>query len=101
MPAPPEGWQPERFGNSRVALLNTKAERAKVEAEIAAGSYDGMVAFIEGSACERDLPNIRSHLAERLPDYMCPQEIAFLERFPENTSGKIDRNALAGMLPLD
>ena len=36
VPAPPEGWQPERFGNSRVALLNTKAERAKVEAEIAA-----------------------------------------------------------------
>ena len=36
MPAPPEGWQPERFGNSRIALLNTKAERAKVQDEIAA-----------------------------------------------------------------
>ncbi|MGW3199186.1 non-ribosomal peptide synthetase [Streptomyces sp. NPDC001118] len=38
---------------------------------------------------------LRRHLTEFLPDYMQPSSIAFMERFPVNANGKVDRSQLA------
>jgi amino acid adenylation domain-containing protein len=37
---------------------------------------------------------LRSALAEKLPDFMVPAAFVFLERLPLTSSGKVDRNAL-------
>lgn len=41
-----------------------------------------------------DEGSLMGYLKERLPAFMIPQQIVFLERFPTNTSGKVDRKAL-------
>jgi amino acid adenylation domain-containing protein len=40
------------------------------------------------------LTELRSFLKERLPDYMLPAELLWLEALPRNSSGKVDRRAL-------
>jgi amino acid adenylation domain-containing protein len=40
---------------------------------------------------------LRSHLKNKLPDYMVPSSFVMLESFPLTTTGKIDRKALAAM----
>src|ERR1051326_1480240 len=40
---------------------------------------------------------LRSHLKNKLPDYMVPGSFVLLESFPLTTTGKIDRKALAAM----
>lgn len=37
---------------------------------------------------------LRRHLGQRLPDYMVPRDVVFLQKFPQTPSGKIDRKAL-------
>jgi acyl-coenzyme A synthetase/AMP-(fatty) acid ligase len=41
-----------------------------------------------------EVDEIRSHLADRLPDYMLPAEIFLLPEMPLNNSGKINKLAL-------
>jgi thioesterase domain-containing protein len=38
--------------------------------------------------------NLRRELKDRLPDYMVPSRLIFVEAFPMTTSGKVDRKAL-------
>jgi len=40
---------------------------------------------------------LRSHLKNKLPDYMVPGSFVVLKSFPLTTTGKIDRKALAAM----
>jgi amino acid adenylation domain-containing protein len=44
---------------------------------------------------DRDPLLIRRHLAARLPSYMLPSRIVFLDALPLTSSGKIDRKAVA------
>ena len=41
-----------------------------------------------------DMKVLRAKLAERIPKYMMPAKIHFLERLPKNANGKTDRQAL-------
>lgn len=50
-----------------------------------------LLGFYTGSALP---PELRRGLKERLPDYMIPNRLTRLERFPLNKNGKIDRQAL-------
>jgi aspartate racemase len=43
---------------------------------------------------EPSVGELRRFLRERLPDYMVPSHFVFLDQFPLNTNGKVDRDAL-------
>jgi amino acid adenylation domain-containing protein len=47
---------------------------------------------------ERDGQRLIGELRQRLPDYMVPDEVVFVARFPLNGNGKIDRRAVAQAL---
>lgn len=57
-----------------------------------------LVAFlvIEGSGDYAKGQEIREELKHRLPDYMVPKKINFIEKMPLTNNGKIDRKALEG-----
>jgi amino acid adenylation domain-containing protein len=53
-----------------------------------------LVAYVVGSDALPSTAALREYLRERLPDYMVPAGIVFLEVFPLSLNGKIDRRAL-------
>lgn len=54
-----------------------------------------LVAYIvPHETCELSLNELRSHLQERLPDYMLPAAFVLLETLPLTPNGKVDRKAL-------
>jgi D-alanine--poly(phosphoribitol) ligase subunit 1 len=57
---------------------------------------EGIVAFVAGSA----LPaaEIREKMQRRVPKYMVPTEVRFLQKLPVSASGKTDRKVLTEML---
>ncbi len=57
---------------------------------------DYLVLFVNDLECDEN--EIISYLKENLPDYAVPSKIIKLEKFPENTSGKIDRKELKKLL---
>jgi D-alanine--poly(phosphoribitol) ligase subunit 1 len=56
------------------------------------GSAQGIVAFV--SDCKYSVGGIRENMARRVPKYMVPAQILFLDSLPLTLSGKIDRKAL-------
>jgi thioesterase domain-containing protein/acyl carrier protein len=62
------------------------------------GSADGglrLVAYVSLATGEEiDPVELRSYLAGRLPSYMIPNQVVFLESLPQTPNGKIDRQAL-------
>ncbi|MEU7436128.1 amino acid adenylation domain-containing protein [Streptomyces sioyaensis] len=46
---------------------------------------------------ERLIPELRTHLAELLPEYMIPARIVALTQLPLNANGKVDRSALPSL----
>jgi amino acid adenylation domain-containing protein len=53
-----------------------------------------LVTYIVPANGEVETAALRSHLLERLPDYMVPKTFIRLERLPRTPSGKIDRGSL-------
>lgn len=53
---------------------------------------DLLFLFVNDLNCDEN--KITSHLKENLPEYCIPSTIIKVEKFPVNTSGKIDRNVL-------
>jgi D-alanine--poly(phosphoribitol) ligase subunit 1 len=71
------------------AVLLKRSERAQ----------DFLAAFILSAAAEQSshferARELKKRLSERLPGYMIPQRFFFVESFPINANGKIDRKAL-------
>jgi acyl-CoA ligase (AMP-forming) (exosortase A-associated) len=50
-----------------------------------------IVLFVRGNG---DDAGLKAHLKANLPNFMQPAEIVWLEEFPKNANGKLDRNAL-------
>ena len=101
---------------SRVKIRGHSVDLAEVEAALAhcPGVATSAAAAIEGSAAEparviafvvsqdergRDPQRIRRFLADRLPSYMWPAEIAYVDALPLTATGKVDRNALVASYP--
>lgn len=57
---------------------------------------DHLVLFINDINSSEE--SVITHLKENLPDYCIPSKIITVEKFPTNTSGKIDRNELKKLL---
>lgn len=56
---------------------------------------EAIVLFARGNGDEASL---RAHLKSALPNFMQPSEILWLDEFPKNANGKIDRTALSGRI---
>lgn len=98
--------------DNQVKVHGYRVELGEIEAALrAAGGVDtavalgwprtatgceGIVAFTTPS--NRSIEDIRRGIAARLPKYMVPKDVRFLERFPLNVNGKIDRKALYAIL---
>ncbi|WP_371524661.1 amino acid adenylation domain-containing protein [Streptomyces sp. NBC_01283] len=70
------------------------ADAAVVVHDKASGGKDlvGYVVLADGAAAEP--AQLRSFVAERLPQYMVPVAVMVLDAFPVTTNGKLDRRAL-------
>lgn len=53
-----------------------------------------LVAYVIGGGPAPDMPALRAHLYQRLPDHMVPASFMALERLPLTPNGKLDRAAL-------
>ena len=100
--------------DAQVKLRGYRVELAEIEARLgalpgvrAAGcavhSPHGVQTLVAGVvATDPRLPpalaDLRAALAETLPDYMVPAQLAVLERLPTAVSGKLDRTALAAQV---
>ncbi len=61
------------------------------------GLADNIYTFVEKESSHNE-KEILQHLSSLLPSYMIPQKIIFLESFPMNANGKIDRYELSNIL---
>jgi acyl-coenzyme A synthetase/AMP-(fatty) acid ligase len=83
----------------------TEVEEAAVESGLvfeacALGRKDerlgaAIILFVRGSG---DDAGLKAHLKATLPNFMQPAEVIWLEAFPKNANGKLDRNALGAGL---
>ena len=53
-----------------------------------------LVAYVIPNSSQPTIPQLRSFLKSKLPDYMVPSTFVFLEAIPLTPNGKIDRRAL-------
>ena len=59
------------------------------------GSEKRLVAYVvTAQGASRNVSDLRSHLKERLPEYMIPSAFVYLDALPLTSHGKIDRRAL-------
>jgi amino acid adenylation domain-containing protein len=54
-----------------------------------------LVGYVAVAAPSLQVSDLRSHLAERLPEYMVPSSFVLLNALPRTANGKIDRQALS------
>ena len=88
------------LGEIEHALAAHPSVREAVVTARGAGAEDAQltawVAAREGKPTDVDL---RAYLAARLPDYMVPASVNWMDRFPLTPNGKIDRLALHARAP--
>jgi amino acid adenylation domain-containing protein len=83
------------LGEIEAALLAHPGVREAAVLALGEGVDRRLVAWVAPEA----LPDLRSWLAARLPDYMVPAAFAGLPALPLTPNGKVDRRALAASAP--
>ena len=84
-------------GEIEAALARHPAIRQAAVAVEDAGRGEHRLAAYFVSATPPSVEELRSFLARTLPDYMIPSSFALLDALPFTPSGKVDRQALAGL----
>ncbi len=86
------------LGEVEAALYSHPAVRELAVVPVAADDHGlRLRAFIAVAAGERlSGIQLKAFLGERLPAYMIPAELKFVESLPKTSTGKVDRQALAG-----
>ncbi|NLL65315.1 MAG: D-alanine--poly(phosphoribitol) ligase subunit DltA, partial [Clostridiaceae bacterium] len=73
-------------------------QRAVVLPTIRKGEVKSLKAYVQSSKKIEDefaeAQNLRQQLAKHIPEYMVPKRVIFVDQFPMNQNGKIDRRAL-------
>ncbi|WP_261854730.1 non-ribosomal peptide synthetase [Vibrio spartinae] len=82
------------LGEIEVALLASGADSAVVLAQGEDAGAKRLVAYFTTQDQHVTAAELKSRLAERLPDYMVPKAYVALDRMPLNANGKVDRKAL-------
>ncbi len=69
-------------------------EAVVIALEDRAGEKRLVAYVVTAPGASRNISDLRSHLKERLPDYMIPSAFVYLDALPLTNHGKIDRRAL-------
>jgi amino acid adenylation domain-containing protein len=88
-------------GEIEAALARHPAIRQAAVAVEDAGRGESRLAAYFVSSAPPSVEELRSFLAGTLPDYMIPSTFALLDALPFTPSGKVDRQALAGLAAID
>lgn len=94
------GYRVEPGEVEHALTSHSQVRHAAVDARVLPAGPTVLVAHV---VCEAERPSqaeLRAHLAARLPDYMVPARIAFLDALPMTATGKIDRRQLAELDPV-
>jgi amino acid adenylation domain-containing protein len=95
--------------DQQIKIRGFRVEPAEIETALAAfpgvaaaavlvhesGREKQLVAFVEPDGAQPSVDSLRSFLEARLPAWMVPAGFAVIDALPLNTSGKVDRAALA------
>ncbi len=81
-------------GEIEAALVSHPAIEEAVVLALGDAGERRLVAYVKGA--EQDL---RTFLAERLPEHMVPSAFVFVDAFPRTPGGKLDRKTLASLTP--
>ncbi|MBN8821438.1 MAG: amino acid adenylation domain-containing protein [Spirosoma sp.] len=68
--------------------------QAVVVAREAQGGHKQLVAYLVSANGQLIPSEVRSQLAQKLPDYMMPSAFVWLDELPKTTSGKVDKKQL-------
>ncbi len=81
----------------KLSLAQRESLAARIAQNSPASTVDEnqkrLVAYIVPQT-STSMPDLRDFLQKKLPDYMVPSAIVFLDSLPQTPNGKVDRNAL-------
>ncbi|MET0398945.1 MAG: amino acid adenylation domain-containing protein [Longimicrobiaceae bacterium] len=90
--------RPSAWGAGEIDVLLARGDDAPALVEEAPDAPPAWAAWasdpLAGKRARWLLPELRSWLGDRLPDYMVPGALVLLEKVPLTPSGKVDRRAL-------
>jgi len=86
-------------GEIELALESHAAVERAIVVPAQAGGLTELHAYVTGAG-DIESAALRTHLRDRVPEYMVPARFFRLDRLPVTSSGKVDRKALKGR-PLD
>lgn len=79
---------------SRLAELPGIAEAVVVVQSFGEGDQRLVAFYRQRLNSTLDVPQLRAHLAAKLPSFMVPQQFTELNQFPQTPNGKVDRKTL-------